>query len=854
MDWKRGRGEQPSVARFYTSRLRSILRRRWTDYLTLTLLVAVIGGLAMGSAIIGRRTQSSFAAYLAQDDASTLTVSIYGTTNDAIANNYSPSLEAAIRALPGVQSVGAWVGSFILPLLPNGTPIPAANNEVNVAASLDGLYFHQDRVAVLAGRMADPNNPDEFMTSAQGAQALGLHLGQAVTFGIYNPLQVQQSFGTPAVHPASTVQMRLVGIVEFNTQVITDDTDRFPTNLVLTPAYTRTALKQYGTWYGIRLKPGVRDLGSIEHQIVALLPAGGIPNFNFRSSIESRVEAALRPESIALGAFGIFAALAALGICIPVLARLTVNGQSDRAVLRALGAPRRLAAADSWIGAVASLAVGTGLAIGVAVALSTLAPLGPVGRVYHPSALTPDWTVVGAGIALFTAVPGAVVVASSLRSTRRSWGRSSRAPDVVPSRVATVAASAGLPTPAVLGIRFALEPGRGRTAVPARSVIAGAIFTVTLVVATLTFASGLRTLVSRPSLYGWNWQGAIVSPNVVPPQALAALQKDPLALGFSGYSDVNLEVDGQVVPALGANTPATVGPPILSGRQIVGANEIVFGQATLSALGKRVGDTVQVGYGSPSTAPIYLPPRPMRIVGTATFPAIAGSSTFAVHVSMGTGALFSYLSLPQSFLNQISNPADPTQDGPSLVFVHYRPGVTQKLIEADEARIVAVANNAFAADPAAIGDADSYLGVQRPAAIVNYQSSGNTPLVLALGLAVGAMVALGLSLVASVQRRRRDLAVLKTLGFTRAQVTAAVASQALVVAAIADAVGIPLGIAAGRQLWIAFARSIDAVPVPTVPSSVAIVGLSAVVGAIAVAVVPGRLAARTPAATVLRAP
>ena len=33
--------------------------------------------------------------------------------------------------------------------------------------------------------------------------------------------------------------MTLVGIVEFNNQVIEDDTDRLPTNVVYTPAFTR---------------------------------------------------------------------------------------------------------------------------------------------------------------------------------------------------------------------------------------------------------------------------------------------------------------------------------------------------------------------------------------------------------------------------------------------------------------------------------------------------------------------------------------------------------------------------------------------------------------------------------------
>ena len=39
-------------------RFRTTLGRRWTDYLTLALLIGLIGGLAMGSVAAARRTDS----------------------------------------------------------------------------------------------------------------------------------------------------------------------------------------------------------------------------------------------------------------------------------------------------------------------------------------------------------------------------------------------------------------------------------------------------------------------------------------------------------------------------------------------------------------------------------------------------------------------------------------------------------------------------------------------------------------------------------------------------------------------------------------------------------------------------
>ncbi len=95
---------------------------------------------------------------------------------------------------------------------------------------------------------------------------------------------------------------------------------------------------------------------------------------------------------------------------------------------------------------------------------------------------------------------------------------------------------------------------------------------------------------------------------------------------------------------------------------------------------------------------------------------------------------------------------------------------------------------------------------------------------------------------------------MKALGFTPRQLRRVVAWQSTVTAVAGIIVGSPLGIVFGRELWTLFARSIDAVPDPTVPVlSVILVGIGALVFANVVAALPGQLAARTPTAFVLRA-
>jgi hypothetical protein len=362
--------------------------------------------------------------------------------------------------------------------------------------------------------------------------------------------------------------------------------------------------------------------------------------------------------------------------------------------------------------------------------------------------------------------------------------------------------------------------------------------------------------VSHPSLYGWNFSYALASENGpdVPPQAVSVLQSDPKVAAFSGVTLADPQIDGQTVPAIFESPGASVSPPLASGRTVQANDEIVLGAATMAMLHTHVGGTVVASYGSPKDAPVYVPPVILNVVGTAIFPAIGFPSVQGDHTSMGTGALVSKYVIPPAMRAALEYPY-PQLNGPEFVFVRMKPGVSTAAAMAEMKRVAAAGNQAFAETPngAGSGDTVSVFPVQKPAEIVNYHSTGATPLLLAAGLAVGAIAALGLTLTTSVRRRRRDLAVLKTIGFTRGQLSTSVAVQATVIAVVGLVVGVPLGIVVGRWAWVLFARQIYAVPQPTVPALwVAVVVVGALVLTNAVAATPGRAAARTPTALVLR--
>ncbi len=509
-----------SATRVVWYRSRTTFARRWSAYLGLMLLIALIGGIAMGSIAAARRTQSSYPAFLASTNASDLTMSTYGIANASAASNYSPTLTREIARLPEVKLVESWVGAQVAPLERDGAPNLTA--PINPVGSVDGLYFNEDRATPVVGRMANPRRADEFVTTALGAEALGLRVGQVVPMGVYTSNQFNSpGFGTPRVPPERKIDMKLVGIVVFNDQVIEDDTDRLPTDILFTPALTRTLIASkavQGTWYAMQLVHGSRDIPTVEKALIRLLPSGSDANFSVTLLTETKVERAVKPESIALGVFGAIAALAALAIADIAISRQLRSSDEELRVLRALGASPAVTVADKLVGVLAATLAGSLLAVAVAVALSPLSPLGPIRDVYHPPGIAFDWTVLGFGALVLMGVLGVTAVTLAYRGAPHRLATRSDIDPPRDSKLLEVATSAGLPTSGAVGLRFALNPGRGRVAVPARSVLSGAILAVVIVTATLTFDSGLRTLVSSPALYGWNWSYALSSGNVVPPK------------------------------------------------------------------------------------------------------------------------------------------------------------------------------------------------------------------------------------------------------------------------------------------------------------------------------------------------
>ena len=143
-------------------------------------------------------------------------------------------------------------------------------------------------------------------------------------------------------------------------------------------------------------------------------------------------------------------------------------------------------------------------------------------------------------------------------------------------------------------------------------------------------------------------------------------------------------------------------------------------------------------------------------------------------------------------------------------------------------------------------------GPATPTDVVNFGRVQDLPLLLGMALSLLALVTIVHLLLTSVRRRRRDFAVLRSIGLTRRQVRAAISWQAGTLTVVALGLGIPLGIVCGRVAWRLFAGQLGILPVVVLPVILVLVVPAALVLAVAVAAVPGESAARTRPAEILR--
>lgn len=821
--------------------VRARLRRRWRSWLALAVLLGVAGGVVLTAAAGARRTDTAYPRFLDASRADDLLVAL----ND-------DSLTPAVQRLPEVADATLVLGFNIFQVSAGGRL--SADPQRVLAPTDHTLLATWDTGTLVAGRMPDPSRADEVLVNPTLADLWHLHAGSTVTLRAFSSAD-QNAFDPSKPVPAKVgrnFRFTVTGILVGPDDVIADPRGAI-TRLYPTVAFA-TAHRDLEGYSAVmvRLRHGSADLARFETDVNRIAAAGqGQPGpgggtgvlINPRSTVTARVQRAVQPDVVALWLFAALLAATTLLVVGQAVSRQLQVESDDDATLRALGiSPGQLVLAALLRVAVVSLAAAL-LAVAVAVAASPLMPIGPVRAVEPQPGVSLDPLVLGVGAAAMVALLILRALPSAWRLARPRPAVARGGPGQV-SRLAGSLAQAGLPPSTVVGVRLALEPGRGRTSVPVRSSMAGTAVAVAAMVAALAFAASLGHLVATPRLYGWSWNLQVDNAfNPQPSAQLAAIvDRDREVSGYALGVYGRLEIGGQAVPAVGIDqVRGDVFPTLLQGRAPQRDGEIVLGDAVLGRIHRGVGDTVEVGgAGGHQT---------MRVVGRAVFP-VLGIGDFEP-TSLGVGAALTVGGLYDAGGSDISTLVGPPPPGAADVaprdlvmyaLVRFAPGVdpvvAQRHIEAQ-------------VPPLPVGP--TVLPVIRPTEITGYDQVQATPLLLAALLGLLGVGTLAHALISGVRRRGRDLAVLKTLGFVRRQVWSVVAWQATTLVVVALAVGIPVGIAAGRWAWAVFASQLNVVDEPVLPWLPVLLAIpAAVLLANLLAAIPGRVAARVQPALLLR--
>jgi ABC-type antimicrobial peptide transport system permease subunit len=816
--------------------VRAELRLRWRALVGLVLLLGLVGGVALTAAAGARRTETAYPRLLQWANAAQIDVIPY-------AGVPTPAYFAALARLPEVASM--WTAVQYNMALPARRGLSQAL--VQTLASPDrALGISGDRVKILQGRMFGTASVGDAVIDPQLARLENLRPGGTLRL-LGEPENPKT--GAPDLRLAVPLDFRVSTVAVFDNQVVPTTATNSEPMALLSPSFAASRLAPsltYGPQSGERLKPGASMAGFLRAAaaLAKKYPeTGGTIDVDNLSDQVAAAQRAIRPEAVALAVFAALVGLVALALVGQLLSRQLTLDAAEYPIWRALGMTRYRLVGLSMVRLAGVTVAGGLLAVAVAIAGSPLMPIGPARLAEPDPGIEVNLAVLGAGFAVIAALPLIVLLPTVWRAASRAPGPLGVAEPTAPARPSRLGSSLGLAgsVPGAAGVRMAFEPGRGRTAVPVRSALVGTTVAIAAVVAALVFGTSMIGLVSTPHRYGQNWDQELNLGFVGVSASFGAklISAAPGVTGYAAGDKGQISLDGKTVPATGISPVHGTGfLTLLAGHPPSGPGEIVLGAQTLRAVHRQVGQTVRVAVYQ--ITGVLGPERTMHVVGVAVFPSFGLEGEAAT--DLGNGALVSPSLL--SYPVQASG-CTGRMTCYSFLLLRYRPGTD---LNAAATRLTAAATAAGCPLLTCSVSND-----QRPGDIQDYAGVRDTPLVLGAVLALLAVGTLAHVLLTGVRRRRHDLAMLKTLGLTRAQLLRVVSWQASALAAAALIVGLPLGVLVGRWAWDLFAGSAGVAPGADIPVLLVLLAVPAVlVLANLIAAGPGWAAARLRPALVLR--
>jgi hypothetical protein len=789
-------------------------RQRRTSWIALAVLIALIGGTVLSAASVASRTSTALPQFVGR----------YGYDLEVVGVRPIPR---AFSKFPHVKKVIDSRYYFNGNMRSDGREI--SDNFVNL---LSQPRDPTSTIKLLSGRW--PTASRDVLVGYSMQQRFGLHIGSVVTVPFYRSSQrtaILNVVGETAPAPhGPRVRFRVVGIEAS----LLD----FPS---VTPSYAMYTSAAFDRGEGrdvasvafaqIRLTHVAKSISNVQVLINNYGKYGEYFVYQTTDNITSAIEGAIHPQVVGWWFFALLTALAGLALVGQALARQSFAERASLPILSALGLRRSQL---FRVGMFRAALIGTFGALGALATAYLLSPLTPVGeaRAAAPArGFFFNGGVLGLGVPSILLGVLALAAFPAWRATqtrRRIEGQES---PLIGSRIARALATVNVAPSVLIGVRNALERGRGRTSVPVATALLGTVLAVGALVASSVFGASLSTLLTGPQLYGANWQVNLENvPTKVLHSALTTLGRNPAVTSVTyGSQGKVIDVNGESVPAVYADVAkGTMVYSLVSGRHPTREGQIDLGTSVLAHIRAHDGSLVSVSIvglkGGSRTSKV-------KVVGTVVIPpsfGLAGLGGAAVltipgieQLACGSGAK------ARPCVDAVNQKLDQGNDW--SIAIKVAPGrVGRTTVRALDRRYFAYVN------PQTI-----------PTNLVNFGEAVDFPLLLSVTLAVFGAATLAHLLFVSVGRRRRQFAVLKVLGFTRRQVRSALYWQASTVALFGVVFGVPLGIFIGKLIWSEFATSAGAVPLAVVPGrSILYLGLAIVAAAIALGSIPAFLGAR----------
>jgi ABC-type lipoprotein release transport system permease subunit len=750
------------------------LRGRWRSFVVLTLVIGIVGGIALSLIAGSSRSASVVDRFVSR-----------ATHYDLAIYKQSGILpRATVLAIPGVRRADPAAYLAIMASIPDGSMSGLINGNAVDMTTLDRTF------RLVAGRVPDGHDPFAVLVNEVFTREFKVAVGDDIATRMFSNADYNDIV-TGVYRPTGPrYRFHIAGVVRTSGDIAGDEI-RSPrpnspygaANFMLIPfsfltGYSKHFL-QFGNGYDVQLRNVARDRAGVEAAAKRLSASVGAPFYSLR---RAPFDIPVNLESTVLLVLGV-----ATAIAVAVMAALLLSTEErvhrrDRRALRALGQTRQQLGLGAAVRAAPVAIFATVLMLAVAIIASSLYPIG-VGRKLE---FNPGVQVNLSVLLLGALATGAFVLGIAFvvgwRESRATTGQ---------LRKATVShwlARLNAPTDVVLGTHLAFDRGRTSSTVPARGAVAGGAIALAVIVGIGVFVGSGNYLYADPVAHGFPWD--VMIGNVNFPMTQATTDKiiaDPRIRNRTPASDGRATIDGRPVEVLAIKLGGTAPPVIRSGRLPQSASEIALGPKLADQLhvsiGSKVSFTVAHGDFKDNGHPKDIA---QTVVGISLIPSLSGSD-------FGDVAAVTLDAIKASGGQPVT---------PRVVFIQvngHDPAATVKAISASYTT--------------------EMITDMIPALVVSlHDVRGPSQLGALLAALLGSVL---MAYTLAIGSRSRDLAVLRALGMSARRVTRVLVWRGVMLALAILTIGIPLGLITGSLIWRTIANQIAVPNHPVVANSLA---------------------------------